>query len=445
MGAKADREAAQKRSRARRRWTPPRVLEVREESPCRGMVEEGDLLLAISGKRPRDIIDCLEWGDAARVRLDLRRGERDLSRVVRKEEGTPLGLVFDEPVFDGVMTCRNRCRFCFIDQMPPGLRPSLYLKDDDYRLSFYYGNFITLNNLGREDLRRIERLRLAPLYVSLHATDARLRSYLMGGNARRGLEALERLLRAGLEIHLQVVACPGLNDGEALRRTCGEVLARFPAASLGVVPIGLTGRAPQVAPGLVPFDGGRAAELLQTVREIQERSLEMHGRRMVHAADEFYLLAGEDFPEAAAYEGYPQLENGVGMARKFLEEAREHAAVKGSGEAGKRGLLTGEAGKSVIGRLQASFSPHGFEVVVAQNRLFGGTVTVTSLLGGRDVAAALRRYRPRGDTLLIPESLLREGRFLDDLTLEEVEEEAGYRLLPTAVNGDCLLEALTAR
>lgn len=416
---------------------------MREGSPCRGMVEEGDLLLALSGQRPRDIIDCLEWGDASRVRLELRRRGRDVSCEVRKEEGVPLGLVFDEPVFDGVMTCRNRCRFCFIDQMPPGLRPSLYLKDDDYRLSFYYGNFVTLNNLGRDDLRRVERLRLCPLYVSLHATDVRLRSHLMGGNARRGLEALERLVRAGLEIHLQVVACPGINDGEALRRTCEEVLTRFPVASLGVVPVGLTRRAALATPGLLPFDAGKAARLLETVREIQGKSLEMHGRRIVHAADEFYLLAGEDFPEASAYEGYPQLENGVGMARKFLDEGYGNAEE--AGEATGHGLITGKAGETVIRKLLARVSGREVEVVAAQNLLFGGTVTVTSLLGGEDILSALRECRPSCGSLLIPESLLREGRFLDDLALGEVEEKSGYRLLPTAVNGKSLREALTGR
>lgn len=426
-----------------RGWTPPRVVEVREGSPCRGIVEVGDLLLALSGRRPRDIIDCLEWGDASRVRLELRRGGRDISCEVRKEEGVPLGLVFDEPVFDGVMTCRNRCRFCFIDQMPPGLRPSLYLKDDDYRLSFYYGNFVTLNNLGRDDLRRVERLRLCPLYVSLHATDARLRSYLMGGNARRGLEALERLLSAGLEMHLQVVACPGINDGEALRLTCEEVLMRFPAASLGVVPVGLTRRAEEAAPGLLPFDAGMAAGLLETVREMQRKSLEMHGRRIVHAADEFYLLAGEDFPEASAYEGYPQLENGVGLARKFLDEA--HGGAEEAGEAAGHGLITGQAGETVIRNILARLSGREVEVVTAQNLLFGGSVNVTSLLGGEDILSALRECRPSCGTLLIPESLLREGRFLDDMALEEVEEKSGYRLLPIPVNGRSLLEALTSR
>ncbi|MBC7247737.1 MAG: DUF512 domain-containing protein [Actinobacteria bacterium] len=420
------------------------MVEVRENSPCRGAVEEGDLLLAIAGRKPRDFIDCMEWGDAARVRLTLQRGGRDLVCEVRKEEGVPLGLVFDEPVFDGVMTCRNRCRFCFVDQMPPGLRPSLYVKDDDYRLSFYYGNFITLNNLGRGELRRIERLRLSPLYVSLHATDARLRSYLMGGNASRGLEALARLLRAGLEIHLQVVACPGINDGEALRRTCEEVLSRYTAASLGVVPVGLTRRAALTAPGMRTFDAGTAAALLEVVHGMQERALELHGRRIFHAADEFYLLAGEDFPEASAYEGYPQLENGVGMARKFLDEGLG-GGTEGKGRTAGRGLITGEAGENVIRKLLERVSGGEAEVVAAQNLLFGGSVTVTSLLGGGDILSALRARRPSCHTLLIPENLLREGRFLDDMTLAEVEERSGYRLLPTAVNGRAFLEALTGR
>lgn len=426
----------------RRAWKAPRVVEVRENSPCRGMVREGDFLLAVDGRRPRDFIDCMEAGYAPRLRLSLLRGEREIACEVRKEEGVPLGLVFDEPVFDGVMTCRNRCRFCFVDQMPPGLRSSLYVKDDDYRLSFYYGNFITLNNLGREDLRRIIRLRLSPLYVSLHTTDAGLRSHLMGGNGRRGLEALERLFHAGLEIHLQVVVCPGINDGEALQRTCEEVLLRYDAASLGIVPVGLTRLAKRTAPGIEPCDAGVASALLDMVHRMQQRALETHGRRIVHAADEFYLLAGEDFPEAASYEGYPQLENGVGMARKFLEEAEKWRGGKARSEPAAFAVLTGEAGDAVLRKAISRLPGHAPEIVTARNLLFGGTVSVTALLGGRDIATALREGNPESERVLIPESLLRDGRFLDDVTPREVEEETGYRLFPTAVDGGSLLNAL---
>lgn len=440
-------------------WRPPRVVEIREGSPCGGMVREGDLLLEIDGRRPRDILDVMRWGDGPSTRLRLQRGERVLVAEVRKEEGRPLGLVFDEPVFDGVITCRSRCLFCFVDQMPPGLRPSLYLKDDDYRLSFWYGNFITLNNLDAAEVRRILSLRLSPLYVSLHTTDPGLRSRLMGKGAERGLRTLRTLLDAGLEVHLQVVCCPGFNDGLALRRTFEDVLRAYRAASLGVVPVGLTRLAAKKTPGVRPHHAGTASAVLELVEEYQDKALGLLGRRLFHASDEFYLLAEREFPPAEDYEGFPQLENGVGMARKFLEEAAARAGAAGhpggpssrEGEGKKQGaargvkgvgILTGEAGEPVLRRALSGTGVKGVETVTAKNELFGGTVTVASLLGGGDLLRTLRDRAPSSRDLLIPETLLREGRFLDDLTLEDIFRRTGYRLRPVRVEGAALLAAL---
>ncbi|MDI6874670.1 MAG: DUF512 domain-containing protein [Actinomycetota bacterium] len=443
---------------SRRRWRPPRVVEVRGGSPCSGEVREGDLLLEVNGRRPRDFLDLMLWGDGPVVKLRLRRGDRVLVVKIRKEEGRPLGLVFEDPVFDGVITCRNRCVFCFVDQMPPGLRPSLYLKDDDYRLSFWHGNFITLNNLDAAEVRRIINLRLSPLYVSLHSTDPDLRSRLMGKGAGRGLEVLRLLLEAELEVHLQVVCCPGINDGFALRRTFEEVLYAFQATSLGVVPVGLTRLAGERAPGIGPHDAGTASSVLDLVEEFQEKALGLLGRRLFHASDEFYLLAGRDFPPAEHYEGFPQLENGVGMARKFLEEAASLARRGGperstrlpekghvGGDAGDGGerpvVLTGEAGEPVIRRALSEAGVEGVELVVAKNGLFGGTVTVSSLLGGRDILKALREGGPAGRDVLVPENLVREGRFLDGLTVEDIASHTGYRLHPLRARGDIFLSA----
>ena len=447
------------RGRGKAGWRPPRVVQIREGSPCGGMVQEGDLLLEIDGRRPRDILDVMRWGDGSSLRFRLQRGERVLVAEVRKEEGRPLGLVFDEPVFDGVIGCRNRCLFCFVDQMPPGLRPSLYLKDDDYRLSFWYGNFITLNNLDAAEVRRILSLRLSPLYVSLHATDPGLRSRLMGKGAERGLRVLRMLLDAGLEVHLQVVCCPGLNDGLALRCTFEDVLRAYRAASLGVVPVGLTRLAAERAPGLRPHHAGTASAVLELVEEYQGKALGLLGRRLFHASDEFYLLAEREFPPAEDYEGFPQLENGVGMARKFLEEAAALAPAAGypRGSASREregegsgaaigvkgvGILTGEAGEKVVRKALSGAGVEGVETVTAKNGLFGGTVTVTSLLGGGDILRTLRDRAPSSRDLLIPETLLREGRFLDDLTLEDIFRQTGYRLRPVRVEGAALLAAL---
>jgi putative radical SAM enzyme (TIGR03279 family) len=393
----------------------------------------------LNGKHPRDVIDFLEAAEESRIDLTLRRGDRVVRRTIRKESGRPLGLVFSEVVFDGVKTCRNRCLFCFIDQLPPGLRPSLYVRDDDYRLSFYHGNFVTLNNLSTEDLNRIIGLRLAPLYVSLHSTDAVLRSRLMGGNARAGLEALERLMGRGLELHLQVVVCPGLNDGAALRSTFRDVLTRYPAASLGVVPVGVA--AGRASGPLRPHDRSSSLAVLELVEEFQGYSLERHGRRLFFAADEFYLLAGRDFPPAEEYEGYPQLENGVGMARKFIDEA-DGFPRRAAGYRGNRGIVTGEAGEKVLRRVLRDFcrgkEP---EMAVVRNGLLGEGIWVSGLLAGRDIVESLRR-RESGLTWLVPSSLLSGDRFLDGMTLEEAEKRTGATLVPVEVDGYRFLQEL---
>jgi len=426
-----------------RKWNPPRVLEVRRGSPCSGHVEEGDLLLEIDGRPPLDILDYLEATEGRRVFLRLKRGSGEITFKARKEAGVPLGLVLDEAVFDGVRTCRNKCIFCFVDQMPRGLRPTLYVKDDDYRLSFYYGNFVTLNNLSGEDLERITRLRLSPLYVSLHSTDPDLRSRLMGGNAEAGLETLKILLDEGLEIHLQVVVCPGINDGEALRRTLGDVLEKYPAASLGTVPLGMTSRAPALDAGLKPHDRRSSREVLEIVEEYQGRAQKERGERVFFAADEFYLLAGREFPAGEEYEGYPQLENGVGMARKFIDDALEAAATVKAGACPGRGVITGVAGEAVIRKILEGTSMGETEVAVIKNRLFGESVTVAALLGGGDIIAGLKVSRVSARELLVPDTMLREGRFIDDLTLGDLEQETGAALIPVEVDGACLVRALS--
>lgn len=434
------------------------MVEVREGSPCGGMVLEGDLLLEIDGRRPRDVLDVMVWGDGPLVTLRLRRGDHILKRKVYKEEAEPLGLVFEEPVFDGILTCRNRCPFCFVDQMPHGLRPSLYIKDDDYRLSFWYGNFITLNNLSESEVRRILSLRISPLYVSLHTTDPSQRSSLMGKGAERGLEILRRLLKAGLEIHLQVVCCPGINDGSALRRTFEEVLGVYRAASLGVVPVGLTHHARERAPSIRPHDSETASRVLELVEEFQEQALEIVGKRLFFASDEFYLLAGREFPSWEEYEDFPQLENGIGMARKFMDEIYQYQSQLAANQGAGRdqpplrsdeeipgmmpGVLTGVAGEPVLRGALARAGVEGVEMVTVENYLFGGTVTVTSLLGGGDLIRALQESAPSSRDFLIPETLLREGRFLDDLTMEDVVRQTGYHLRPVRVEGAAFTAAL---
>jgi putative radical SAM enzyme (TIGR03279 family) len=398
------------------------------------------------------VLDYIEACEGKKVSLRLQRDGKDVRLEVVKDYGVPLGLVFDEAVFDGVRTCRNRCIFCFVEQMPAGLRPSLYIKDDDYRLSFYYGNFVTLNNLPPSELRRIIRMRLSPLYVSLHATDPSLRSYMMGGNARKGLEALRELLGRGLEIHLQVVVCPGINDGAALRKTFDDILRDYPAASVGVVPLGLTSGCRPIPPLLRRHDGSTAREVTAAVRQYQEESLQSRGCRTFFASDEFFLIAAEPFPGEEEYEGYPQLDNGIGMSRKFIDECSRALSEKGrGGRAGsqvsglppRRGIITGVTGNEVLsGCLERCGLKSEIEVVAAKNGLFGETVTVSGLLGGENIISALQHHRPDSRELLIPDTMLREGRFIDDLSPRDVEDKTGCRLIPVETNGIAFAQAL---
>jgi len=428
----------------------PRVEKVVPESPAdRAGLEPGDEILAVNGVVPRDVIEWTYAVDEPRVRLSFRRGERHLETTVEKEAGEPLGTELASALFDRVRTCDNHCSFCFIYQLPKGLRRSLYMKDDDYRLSFLYGNFTTLTRMTELDLERIVTERLSPLYVSIHATDPVVRARLLRN--RRGatsLRFLRALLDAGIEVHGQIVLCPGLNDGEVLEDTCEEILLRFPElASVGIVPVGV-GRASR-EPELHPIDADGARAVLETVAAWQETAQMCLGRRLFFASDELYILAGADLPAADHYEGFPQHENGVGISRAFVDAfrgaGRGHAPrrsgffqwVDGAPAAGYRAqrqiptvgqdgadgtegsrptaILTGRYGAAVLAPLLRELGRGDLRVVTVENRFFGGNIAVAGLLVGADLAAVLAA-EPEGHRYLLPDVCLTEGRFLDGRT-----------------------------
>ena len=315
----------------------PRVVSVAPGSPAeRAGLRPGDELLTLNGEAPRDVIRYRVLADEAVVDLDVRRG--GLERVVRVEKGAgePLGAEVHSALFDRVRTCDNHCPFCFIYQLPKGMRKSLYLKDDDYRLSFLYGNFTTLTRFTEADLERVVDEGLGPLYVSIHSTDPDLRARLLRN--RRGatsLRWLRLLLDHGVEVHGQVVLCPGVNDGAALEETFLGVLDRFPElASVGVVPLGVSDH--NAEPDMRAHAPGEAGAVMAVIDRWQQTFVEVLGRRMVFAADEYYLMAGRPFPSAGEYEGFPQHENGIGMARTFYAEVE--AAL-----AGRPGVPVGAA------------------------------------------------------------------------------------------------------
>ena len=300
----------------------PTVTSVTAASPAaRAGLAVGDELLSIDGHEPRDVIDFQRLSDAGELSVLVRRTGAPVPRLVRvdKMAGEPLGVEVSSAVFDRIRTCDNHCAFCFIYQLPKGMRRSLYLKDDDYRLSFLYGNFTTLTRFTELDAERILTERLGPLFVSIHSTDPDLRARMLRNpKGATSLRWLQVLLEGEIEVHGQVVVCPGVNDGSALEDTLAGILDRYPKlASVGVVPLGLSRFSKEAE--MRPHSPDEAARVLDTLDDWQRLFRRAVGHRMVFAADEYYLLAGRDLPPAGHYEGYPQHENGIGMARAFAE------------------------------------------------------------------------------------------------------------------------------
>ena len=396
--------------------------------------QAGDRLLSVNGIRPRDLIDFQILQGEEDLVLEVQDPDGSLHRLeLEKDADDALGLAFTEALFDGLRQCNNHCPFCFIDQQPPGRRSSLYLKDDDYRLSFLSGSYLTLTNLSAADWARIEAQRLSPLYVSVHATDPALRSRLLV-NPRGGLllEQLRWFQERRLQIHAQVVVCPGLNDGEALARTLGD-LATFGAGdwpavlSTAVVPVGLTRFRP---PGdaLRPVDRPAAQAVIALVEPLQRRFQVQLGSRFAWLSDEWYLIAGLPLPPRASYEDLPQRENGVGSIRAFLEDLdRATRHLPAAVEAPRRcswvvGRLVAEALEGVVARLNAV---EGVDLLLhgLPSPYWGQDQVVTGLLTGSDLLEGLAE-RDLGDCLLLPRVMLRQGEdvFLDDRTLEEVRQ-----------------------
>ncbi len=425
----------------------PTVTSVTAASPAaRAGLAVGDELLSLNGQEPRDVIDFQRLSDADDLSVLVRRGGAALPRLVRvrKDAGEPFGVEVSSAVFDRIRTCDNHCAFCFIYQLPKGMRRSLYLKDDDYRLSFLYGNFTTLTRFTELDAERILTERLGPLFVSIHTTDPELRaSMLRNPKGATSLRWLRVLLDGGIEVHGQVVVCPGVNDGPALEDTLAGILDRYPElASVGAVPLGLSRFSHE--PDMRPHSAEQAARVLDTLADWQAVYRRALGRRMVFAADEYYLMAGRAVPPARHYEGYPQHENGIGMARAFAESFRDpggggpggvrhgfFASVDAAPAEGYRAprlpsapvgedpspvtVLTGTYGARVLAPLVAAHGRRDIEVRAVANDFFGGNIGVAGLLTGEDLARALRDV-PAGRRVLLPDACLNEGRFLDGLT-----------------------------
>lgn len=410
-------------------------------------IQPGDVLLAINGEPVRDLIDYdYHCADDYLLLSVLKPGGEIWECEVEKWPDEDLGLVFEANVFDRVRPCCNHCMFCFIDQLPPDPRKSLRLKDDDYRMSFLEGNYITCTNMKEEDYERIAEMHLSPLYVSVHSVDPLLRQKLLGRKEPAEiLLTLQRLIAMGTEIHCQIVLCPGINDGKELEKTVDALAALRPGVlSVAVVPVGLTKF--QKNPELRLFTKEEAAEVIDLLESRQQQYMKDNGDPFVYPADEFYLKAERPFPAAEVYGQFGQIEDGVGMAAMFLkqwEQCREgipHAAPKE-----KIALVAGVSGAPVIREAveeMKRISGADLTLLTVKNTFFGETITVTGLLTGSCLLDAI----PAGayDRIIIPDNMLRfdQDLLLDDMTVDQVAEKLNTPITVVDCNAASLIDGI---
>ena len=429
-----------------------RIYAVTPGSPADNAgIQPDEQIVSINGEPVTDEIDyqALSVAEHLTVRVIKDGAVRDLQ--IRKHEWEPLGLCLDETEAMKPRHCRNRCLFCFVDQLPGGMRKTLYVKDDDWRLSLMMGNYVTLTNVNDEEFNRILTRKASPLYISVHATEPSVRcTMLRNRNAGNLMERLQRLKENGLQFHCQVVLCPDVNDGPVLKRTIEDLASLYPASqSLAIVPVGLTKHREGLA-SLKGFDANSARELIHFVRDYQQRFLCEIGTRFVFPSDEFYCICNEPLPADSEYEGYPQIENGVGMLRLLeqeCEEAFEFLFPDGFPPEGrKRTILipTGVSARPFIEKITRRYAPAGTDVhvVAVRNRFFGDSITVTGLIVGQDLIDALQGIPC--DEILLCDTMLRESteRFLDNTTLEEVSVKLSKPVRVVRNNGESLIRAL---
>lgn len=399
-------------------------------------IESGDLITAANGQPIQDLIDFRYLCADETVELEVVKTDGEIwDMEIEKEIDEDMGLTFVGATFDGIRPCVNKCVFCFVDQMPKDMRETLYVKDDDYRLSFLQGNFVTLTNLKPVDMERILRLRLSPLYVSVHTTSPELRQQMLGSkNAGRIMEQLTRLAAGGICFHTQIVLCPEYNDGPELDRTLQDLSGLYPAVqSVAVVPVGLTKERGNL-PALRMVTPDEARGIIAQVGSYQLHCQKKHGEALIYLADEIYLLADAEIPPAGHYAGFPQLENGVGLTRLFYDSFDQEAARLPNELAApqKITLITGVSGARVLAPLADRLNRvHNLSVAVKAipNRFFGETVTVAGLLTGQDIVSELKGQE-LGDLVLLPSVMCKrdEAVFLDGMTPGQLAQEIGNRV-----------------
>ena len=427
------------------------VKSIMPDSPAAGtIIAPGDVLCKINGVKIGDVLDYKYSSYDARLALELKSAGGKLKLVrMRKMPGEDLGLVFETYLMDKERSCANQCIFCFIDQNPKGMRKTIYYKDDDVRLSFLQGNYITLTNLSRQDVERIVKLRISPVNISIHTMNPGLRAYMLGNkDGGGGIEILRELSQAGVKVNCQIVCCPGINDGENLKETVKGLIALGRGInSVSVVPVGLTKHREKLTP-LRPLDKELARQIIKMVSFYGEVCLRRRGFRVFYCADELYLKAGIALPPDDFYEEYPQLENGVGMMRLFISEFEQELEEINNPklQGGAFTVATGIAARKHLTKLLEMANEKcgniSGTVCGIRNDFFGESVTVSGLVTGRDLISQLQGQN-LGSRLLIPRNMLKHGEdiFLDDTGVSDVSEALGVFIRVVKQDGADLLRA----
>ncbi|QSZ27944.1 DUF512 domain-containing protein [Aceticella autotrophica] len=412
-------------------------------------IEPGDALISINGEKIIDIIDYkfLESGDFINVLIQKHDGEEYLFEI-EKDYDEDLGLIFESGIIDKPKHCSNKCIFCFIDQLPDKMRESLYFKDDDYRFSFLQGNFITLTNMKDQEIERIIKYRLSPIYVSVHATDDEVRKKILNNSKAGGiLEKLKRLTLYGIKVHCQIVLCPGINDGMILDKSIKDLSDLYPGVkSVAVVPVGLTDYREGLYK-LEPYNHDEAVKLIAQVTEWQNKLKEEKGTSFVFIADEFYVLANKEIPEYDHYEGFPHLENGVGLMALFKNQFDTYFKNIKTFKVNfnKYVVITGISAYEFIKGFADKLNKIGFNIEVKsiKNDFFGHGITVSGLVTGEDIINQLKG-KIDGKILIIPECMLKAGTdiFLDDMTVAGLEKQLNARVIISEVNGKSFIQKI---
>lgn len=420
-------------------------------------LEPGDRVLEVNGERIEDVFDYRYLINDTYIEMTvLKKNGEVLIFEIDKYMDEDLGIEFESSLMDEYHSCTNKCIFCFIDQLPKGMRPTMYFKDDDSRLSFLQGNYITLTNMKDKDLDRIIRYKLSPINISVHTTNPELRCMMLHNRfAGKIMDQIQKLYEAETIMNGQIVLCKGVNDGKELEKTIQDLGGFLPfMESLSVVPVGISRHREGLYP-LEPFDREDAKAVLKTIHTLQDQFMEEYGTHFVHASDEWYILAGEPLPEEDNYDGYVQLENGVGMLRlqeREFHEALEEARFSESSKLFEKhctiatGKLAGPFLKELVKDLTAVYPNIHVDVVEVTNDFFGPQITVSGLLTGQDIVAQLKN-RTLGSELLLPVNVLRSGEdvLLDDMHINEIEKTLQVPVRIVQSNGNDLFDALVSQ